>query len=107
MATLIPVRMTLSGCALNGGNDSAKQDLVRACELVNARSASDETFIPNVAIEFFASAARANADYLPLVEAANLSLIPPFAYSNQPSLTAEILKARGLITGFCTPKLAK
>lgn len=106
LVVLIPFTLLLSSCGLGGGNDQGAEDLKRACELVNARDSSDE-FTPEVAIQFFASAARANVDYLPLVAAAKLSQLPPYDFGRTTALTAEVLKARSLITGYCTPRVAE
>jgi hypothetical protein len=81
-------------------------DLVKACELVNARETSDN-FIPDVAIEFFASAARSDIEYLPLIEAAKLSQLPPYDVGGENIFTDEILRARNLILGYCTPRKAE
>jgi hypothetical protein len=106
LAFLIPVLALLTGCSLGGNNNQAVNDLVRACELVNARENSD-SFIPDVAVEFFASAARANSDYLPLVQAAKLGQLQLNAFSTIDQLDSEIIQARSLIIGYCTPRLAK
>jgi hypothetical protein len=94
----------LTGCGSN--DNSANVDLVKACELVNARKASDN-FIPDVAIEFFASAARADIQYLPLVEAAKYSQLPPYTLGDETALTSDIIKARSMILGYCTPRKAE
>jgi len=94
---------TLTGCSSNG--DELNADLVKACELVNAREATDN-FIPDVAIEFFASAARADIQYLPLVEAAKYSQLPPYTLGDETALTSDIIKARSMILGYCTPRKA-
>ena len=93
----------LTGCSSN--SNESKADLVKACELVNAREATDN-FIPDVAIEFFASAARSDIQYLPLVQAAKHSQLPPYDFGRETASTGEILKSRSLILGYCTPRLA-
>lgn len=106
LGIFIPITLLLSACSLGATNDQTKEDLERACELVNAKESLD-AFTPEVAVQFFASAARANVEYLPLVEAAKLSQLPPYDFGRITALTAEVLKARSLITGFCTPRLAQ
>jgi hypothetical protein len=106
LAALVPVLILLTGCSLSGG-DQPKKDLVQACELVGARVDTDN-FIPNRAVEFFASAARANSEYLPLIQAAKLSQLPLFDFSGKENVsTLEVMKARSLIIGYCTPSPAK
>ena len=94
----------LTGCSSNSNESNA--DLVKACELVNAREATDN-FIPDVAIEFFASAARADIQFLPLVEAAKYSQLPPYTLGEETALTSDIIKARSMILGYCTPRKAE
>ena len=102
--SLLPLLIGLSGCSSNGNELNA--DLVKACELVNAREATDD-FIPNVAVEFFASAARSDIQYLPLVQAAKHSQLPLYDFGRETGSTGEILKARSLILGYCTPRVAE
>ena len=106
LVTVIPFVLILSGCSTIGKDGKAKEDLVRACELVNTRSDKDN-FIPDVAIEFFASAAREDISYLPLLQSAKFSQLPPYDIGKENYLTLEVIKARSLITGYCTPRLAK
>lgn len=101
--SLIPLIVLLNGCTFSSG-DSAKKNLIEACKLVNDRSPAPDIFIPNEAVEFFASAARENPEYIRLVEAAKLSQFPPFGYSQLSTLSSDIIKARALISGYCLPK---
>ena len=101
---LVFVLIALPGCSSSGNQVNA--DLVKACELVNAREATDN-FIPDVAIEFFASAARADIQFLPLVEAAKYSQLPPYTIGEETALTSDIIKARSMILGYCTPRKAE
>jgi hypothetical protein len=104
LVAMVSTASGLTGCSSNG--NEMKADLIKACELVNARETTDN-FIPDVAIEFFASAARADIKYLPLVEAAKYSQLPPYTLGDETALTSDIIKARSMILGYCTPRKAE
>jgi hypothetical protein len=96
---LVPALFLVTACGQN--SNQAAADLIRACELVNAGNRT----IDSTAVQFFASAARADIQYLPLVQAARLAQVDVFSVNE--SIRTEIVKASTLILGYCTPSQAK
>lgn len=103
LVAVLSVLILLTGCGL-GGSNQVKKDLETACELVNARAANDPPILPE-SVEFFASAARADIQYLPLAHAARVAQMSPFESSD--AIDTEIVKATTLILGYCKPRLAE
>lgn len=102
LVAVLSLPILLAGCSLGGGN-SASKDLEMACELVNARAANDPDVLPE-SLQFFASAARADIQYLPLAQAARVAQMNPFESSE--AIRTEIVKATTLILAYCEPRLA-
>ena len=97
---LLPLLFLITACGQN--TNQASQDLTRACELVNNES---EVTIPKVAVEFFASAAREDINFLPLAAAARIAGYNYWQASEDVRL--EMAKSYNLIKAYCTPKVAK
>ena len=100
LLVLVPALFLVTACSQSESSSAA--DLARACELVN-NDANNE--IPQVAIEFFASAAREDIKYLPLAEAARISRFNFWQASE--GVRLEMAKSSNLIKAYCTPRLAK
>ena len=104
----LPTLLILTGCSTASNSDQVAVDLIRACELVNARDPNKDLFIPDVGIQFFASAARANPDYIPLVQAAALAQLQPLDFAERANATtSDVIRARTMIVGYCTPRVAE
>jgi hypothetical protein len=97
LVAVLSVLFLLTGCSLSGGNQ-AKKDLVKACEVVNARKPYDEKYLSK-ALPFFASAARADIDYLPLAQAAQMAQISVVGAKDGP--LTEIFKSMTMILAYC------
>ena len=99
LIVLLPLLFLVTACGQN--SDQATQDLTRACELVNNET---KATIPNVAIQFFASAAREDISYLPLAAAARIAGYNFWEASE--SVRTEMAKSYNLVKAYCTPRTA-
>jgi hypothetical protein len=100
LLVLAPALFLVTACSQS--ESSAAADLTRACKLVNNET---KATIPNVAIQFFASAAREDINYLPLAAAARIAGYNFWEASE--SVRAEMAKSSNLVRAYCTPRTAK
>lgn len=99
---LIPIFvLLLAGCSASG-QGSAKDQIILGCDHFNRTYVSNDYIISDVAKKYFAEAAKLDAGYLQLAQAAQTLTIDRNAEIIGVDFKTERYKALALVTGVCS-----